>query len=122
MDNHEYTFFLANHKSIRVLLLAYPLLKSVTANSGNIYAIKVDKGVDDLIKYMIEIVDSWLNQLYSDEREIIELRYFKDYSYNHIAIECRYKSHSSVWKKEKRIISKIRKAEINNRKDQCHEV
>ena len=62
---------------------------------------------------IINKVNKWLDFLYIDEKELIEYRYFYDYSYAKIAIKLNYQSPSSVYKKEKVILKKIERMIIN---------
>lgn len=66
--------------------------------------------------FLVERVDYWIASLYPDEQIILCLRFFKHYSYDHIAIECNYSNHSSISKKIKIILGKIKLAEEDERR------
>lgn len=57
--------------------------------------------------FIVKITEFWLSQCSYDEMEVITMRFFKRKSYDFIAIQLGYKSHSSVIKKIKEIMKKI---------------
>ena len=59
-------------------------------------------------EFIICSVEEWLEHLYDDEKEIIILKYFKNYKLDHIAGYLGYKNHSSLLKKCNSILEKIR--------------
>lgn len=62
--------------------------------------------------HIITLVERWLEGLEDEERELLQLRYFKQYNYDHIAMIMRYANHSSVSRQCKKIIQTIRRKEM----------
>ena len=58
---------------------------------------------------VIDIVNSWLSNLYEDEKEALTYRYFKRFNYKKITMIEHYENHSSAIKKNNVIIRKIEK-------------
>lgn len=58
---------------------------------------------------VIDIVNSWLSNLYKDEKEALTYRYFKRFNYKKITMIEHYENHSSAIKKNNAIIRKIEK-------------
>ena len=58
--------------------------------------------------FIIDIVDDWLQELFPDEQEIVKLRIFEKRTFDNISVQLGYCNHSSVVRKYKTIISKIR--------------
>lgn len=58
---------------------------------------------------VIDIVNSWLSNLYEDEKEALTYRYFKRFNYKKITMIEHYENHSSAIKKNNAIIRKIEK-------------
>lgn len=58
---------------------------------------------------VIDIVNSWLSNLYEDEKEALTYRYFKRFNYKKITMIELYENHSSAIKKNNAIIRKIEK-------------
>lgn len=64
--------------------------------------------------YLVRMVQEWLDDLYPDEKEIIEYRYFKKYNYEQISIKLNYSTHSGVIYKTKSVIKKIERRSSND--------
>lgn len=60
-------------------------------------------------KHIINIVESWLEILSIDEKELLFMKIYQKQSYSNIASSLGYVSHSSVLRKYKKIINKISK-------------
>lgn len=91
-----------NTYEIELLLRLYPRLLNV---NEDFTVLEID-----FKSYIINSVELWLTTLYTDEIELIKLRFFDRKSYDHIAGYLGYKNHSSVIKKLNQILKKI---EIN---------
>lgn len=96
-------------KEIEVLFHLYPIatlkLKELTIKKEELSDIQ--KNVVIHYKYIIKFVDDILKTLPNDELEIIKMRYFKNYSFDDIAIQLGYRNHSSVIRKKNSIIKQI---------------
>lgn len=62
--------------------------------------------------HIISIVNNWVKELLPDELEIITLRNFEKMSFDLISIHVGYANHSSIIRKYRKIIDKVRK--MNN--------
>ena len=62
--------------------------------------------------HIVSIVDNWMKELLPDELEIITLRNFEKMSFDLISIHVGYANHSSIIRKYRKIIDKVRK--MNN--------
>lgn len=107
-------------KEIECFLYLYPYAKNRTLILHDVIAYGKQKNnlsyeniLDEYTTYhFIEmLVENWLNFLYLDEIEIITYRYFKKYNYEQIAIKINYENHSTVLKKNKKILKKIERIE-----------
>lgn len=63
---------------------------------------------------LVQMVQGWLNNLYQDEIEIIDYRYFKKYNYDQISIKLNYSTHSGVIYKAKNVIKKIERRSFDD--------
>ena len=59
--------------------------------------------------HIVSIVNNWVKELLPDEREIITLRNFEKMSFDLISIHVGYANHSSIIRKYRKIIDKVRK-------------
>lgn len=57
--------------------------------------------------YIVKTVDTWMESLELDEKEIMTLKFKEDLTFNDIAIRLNYASHSSVMYKYEIILNKI---------------
>ena len=57
--------------------------------------------------YIVKTVDTWMENLELDEKEIMALRFKENLTFNDIAIRLNYASHSSVMYKYETILDKI---------------
>ena len=62
--------------------------------------------------HIVSKVNYWLKELLPDELEIIALRNFENKTFDLISIHVGYANHSSIVRKYKSIINKVRK--LNN--------
>ena len=62
--------------------------------------------------HIVSKVNYWLKELLPDELEIISLRNFENKTFDLISIHVGYANHSSIVRKYKSIINKVRK--LNN--------
>lgn len=109
-------FFLSsiNEVEITSLLQLYPKLSTINRaieQSPNRFSSDLNE-----YKIIVDRIDYWISSLYPDEQLIVRLRFFERYSYDHIAIECHYSNHSSISKKVKVILDKIKKIENSERR------
>lgn len=61
--------------------------------------------------YIVHLVDSWIKQLFPDEILILKMRIFDKKTFDYISIQIGYANHSSVIRKYKDIITKIKNME-----------
>lgn len=88
----------------------YTELKHITDNSNtNSYDKVLNQNLLLYYEEMILLVESWIKELFIDEKQIIKLRFFDLKSYEDISIELNYKNHSGPIKKINKIIKKIEK-------------
>ena len=57
--------------------------------------------------YIVKTVDTWMENLELDEKEIMALRFKENLTFNDIVIRLNYASHSSVMYKYETILDKI---------------
>ena len=93
----------------------YPIAK-VKCTQLNHHLYK-DRNNSTLVRYLhfyeliVEKVETWLKKLTIDEQEVINLRYFNDYSLDKIAICLGYANQSTILYKDKKILKKIERGE-----------
>ncbi|MCR1961044.1 hypothetical protein CWE04_08065 [Thomasclavelia cocleata] len=58
--------------------------------------------------YIVDKVNLWIDNLLPDEKEVIMRRIFLKQTFDYISIQLGYANHSSVDRKYKKIINKIR--------------
>lgn len=103
-------------KEIKFFLKMYPIAK-VKCTQLNHHLYK-GRNNSTLVRYLhfyeliVEKVETWLKKLTIDEQEVINLRYFKDYSLDKIAICLGYANHSTILYKDKKILKKIERSEL----------
>lgn len=84
------------------------------------YQLYKDKNNPILLRYyqfynfIIRKVEKWLQKLSPDEQEIVEMRYFKNYSLEKIAINLGYANHSAILYKDKIILRKLEGVDCND--------
>lgn len=109
-----------NEKEIICIFYLYPIATKKCAEIKELfsYSLISENRLNELnidykfYSYIVEKVESWLNSLFEDEKEIIDLRFFKNMSFSQIAYKLNYRNHSSTLKKIKSIIQKIEKYDI----------
>ena len=106
-------------EEIEHILYLYPsaLRKCAEADEALHYSTDIKVKTDAEYQFnlfLVQMVQGWLNNLYQDEIEIIDYRYFKRYNYDQISIKLNYSTHSGVIYKAKSVIKKIERRSFND--------